>query len=235
MTLPPGYWPALLSDYVIAYQQAFPTAGGSSEATPSRGALILACSVAQHETQNGLAWPGTNNFGAVQLRGLTLQEKTAFDDGTLKSGDYTPDRTGVLHVDTHPSPSGSIPYPVWFAAFPDRILGIAHYLKALYRLSDSEADRDGATCESLVLHMYEHGYFEEFDHHRGIVRPVGKRSVPLLPEEQARVDDYAGAVNACLAMICGALTAWDYGRDINTETPDPARASTIPPPPDDVA
>jgi hypothetical protein len=227
MTLPDGYWPSLLDDYVAAYQQAFPSAGGAAERTPSRNALLLACSVAEHETNNGRAWPGTNNFGAVQLRGLTLQEKTAFDDGNLKAGDYTPDRTGVLHVDTHPSPSGSIPYPVWFAAFDERTDGIAHYLKALYRLSDSEPDKDDATCASVVLHMYEHGYFEEFDHHRGIVRPVGKRVPPLLPEEQARVDDYAGAVNGCLAMIAGALTSWDYGRDANLEPGDPR--DTLPP------
>jgi hypothetical protein len=219
MTLPDGYWPALLDDYVTAYQAAFPTAGGAAESTPSRNALLLACSVAQHETANGLAWPGTNNFGAVQLRKLTAAEFAAYQAGTLHAGDYTPARDGVLHVDTHPLGQGaSQPYPVWFAAFAKRTDGIAHFLKTLYADSLCAPDAPDATPASVALEMYCGHYFEGAWKDE---RPFqARRAKPLSPNEQRDVDDYAGAVNACLAMICGALASWDYGRDHNDETPD---------------
>jgi hypothetical protein len=220
MGLPDGYWPALLDDYVAAYQAAFPTAGGAAESTPSRNALILACSVAEHETNNGRAWLGTNDFGATQLRPLTVQEMTAFQAGTLKAGDFTPSRDGVLHVDTHPSPSGPVPYPVWFAAFPTRVEGIAHFLKVLWRLSSSYADDPAATPFGLADAMYQHGYYEGA--HPG-ARPVGKRAYPLNAGEQANVTDYANAIAACMGEIAANLTAWDYGRDLNDETPDPSQ------------
>lgn len=232
--LPAGYWPDLASDYVAAYQQAFPSAGGAAERLPSRTAILLSMAVAEHETSNARAWPGTNNFGAVQLRSLTPAELAAYEAGTLKAGDYTPSRDGVLHVDTHPIPGGDEPYPVWFAAFPRRIDGIAHFLRTLYRDSAGAPDVDGATPSSLAAAMWQGGYYEETDHGKGAVRPVGHRSAPFPPEEAARIADYAGAVDRCLGIIVGALGAgWDFGRDavagVDGVTSDPAAAGKADP------
>ncbi len=156
----------------------------------------MAC--AEHETNNGRAWPGTNNFGACQLRGLSPAENAAFQAGTLKAGDYTPSRDGVLQVDTHPGPKGPVPYPVWFAAFPTRVAGVAFFLKTLYRLSSAAPDADGATCATVAEAMYRHGYYEGA--HAG-GRPVALRKSPLTAPEQANVNDYARAMNACRAVI----------------------------------
>ena len=58
MSLDPNYWPQLAADYDRAAQQAFGR-------TISRDALCLAMAVAEHETNNSRAWPGSWNFGAV--------------------------------------------------------------------------------------------------------------------------------------------------------------------------
>ena len=196
-------------------------------------------SVAEHETNFGRAWPGQNNLGAVQLRALTPAELAAYEAGTLKVGDYTPDRTGCLRVDTHPGPNGPVPYPEWFAAFPTRAQGIAHFLRVLWRLSSGVADAVDCTPFQLADAMYQGGYFEGAHHG---ARPVGHRSYPLTPPEQANVTDYANAIAACMGEIAAQLVSWDYGRDQNVSTVDPRElptvplpfhsASTIPPPPD---
>lgn len=222
-----AYWPSLAADYLTAYGQTFPSAGGIASEPSHRNALVLAMSVAQHETQNSLAWPGSWNFGAVQLRSLTAAELAAFHAGALKQGDFLPDHSGVLHVDTHPIDGGGlVPYPVWFAAFPTRVAGIEHFLRVLWADSDAVADQDGCDSETLALHMYLHGYFEEFPHGKGPTRPVRRRSVPLWPEEQARVDDYGVSVEKCRAMIEPQLAGWDYGLPENLEPADPANANT---------
>jgi hypothetical protein len=217
MSLPADYWPLLAADYLTGYALAFPSAGGIASEPSHRNAIIIAMSVAEHETNNGRAWPGTNNFGAVQLRTLTPNELASFQAGTLKAGDYNAAHDGVLHVDTHPP---GIPYPVWFAAFPTRAEGIWRYLQTLWRLSAGRADFTDATCADVVKEMYLHGYFEGF--HPG-ARPVGKRTLPLTPPEQANVDDYTGAVQKCRDMIEPQLDSWDYGRDQNVPTVDPGR------------
>lgn len=205
MSLDPNYWPDLAEDYARAALRAFGRC-------LTRECIELAMSVAEHETNNGRAWPGTNNFGAVQLRQLNLQERADFQQGTLKAGDYTATRDGVLHVDTHPTPSGPVPYPVWFAAFPDRVSGIAYFLKALWRLSDGAAESQGCTPNELAMRMYLHGYYEGA--HAG-GRPLGQRAVPLLAGERANVADYAGAIARCLVTISGALGSW-VSPDIKT-------------------
>lgn len=203
VSLDANYWIPLLEDYRQGYAQAFPP-----NPPPTRESLILAASVAEHETNNGRAWVGSNNFGSVQLRPLTLQERSSFDAGTLKAGDYTPTRDGVLHVDTHPGPSGPIPYPVWFAAFASRVAGIAHFLKTLWRDSANEPDRLGATPATLAQAMYVCGYYEGAHHG---ARPVGQRKEPLTVPEIANVADYAAAVARCQATIAPMVAGWDYG------------------------
>lgn len=125
------YWLSLAADYELAAPRGV-------FHYPSRLSLLLAMSVAEHETENGRAWPGEWNFGAVQLRGLTQDELQAFQAGTLVAGARTTvtNRSdvpeGALHVDTHPP---GIPYPVWFCAFPTRPDGIVFFLHVLWRLS----------------------------------------------------------------------------------------------------
>ena len=214
-----SYWLSLAEDYLTAWSLAFPAAGGIASEPSHRWAIELAMSVAEHETNNGRAWPGTNNFGAVQLRILTAPEQAAFVAGAIKAGDYTPSRDGVLHVDTHPGVNGGppTPYAVWFAAFPTRVEGIAHFLKTLYRLTDGEIGNPAVDVASLVTEMYCGHYFE--DRWKDDRPWQARRAKPLSPTEQKDVDDYAhGAtghqgVQGCLDMIVPMLTAWDYGLD----------------------
>src|SRR5580704_10232348 len=109
-----AYWASLAADYQAAWTRVF--------GRPCNyRALCLAMSVAEHETNNSRAWPGTNNFGAVQLRSLTADEMDEFRAGKLKAGEIFQSTNGapggVLHIDTHPTASGPEPYPVWFVYF----------------------------------------------------------------------------------------------------------------------
>jgi hypothetical protein len=220
-----SYWVALATDYLSAYVEAFPSAGGLASEPSHRDAIVLAMSAAEHETNNGRAWSGQNNFGAVQARRLTLLELAAYHAGALKAGDYTPSRDGCLRVDTHPGPNGPEPYPMWFAAFPTRVGGVVYFLKALWRLSAGAPDADAASPFSLADAMYQHGYYEGAHHG---ARPVGQRSYPLNAAEQANVTDYANAIAKCMAAIYPMLTSWDYGRDINAEPTDARDVPTAP-------
>jgi hypothetical protein len=208
MPLDASYWQSLAADYLTAWAQAFPSAGGMASEPSHRWAIELAMAVAQHETSNSLAWPGSWNFGAVQLRGLTAAEMAAFQAGTLKAGDYLPGHTGVLHVDTHPP---GIPYPVWFYAAPTRVDGIVHFLSTLYRLTAGEIANDAATAASVAQAMYVHHYFE--GRHVDDRKWQAARELPLSAPEQENVDEYAGAIQKCLDMVVPMLTAWPYGLD----------------------
>lgn len=195
------YWLDLAADYDTAAQR---TGYGKT-----RRALLCAMAVAEHETNNGRAWPHTNNFGAVQLRRLTPEETQMFNAGTLKAGDTfaSPDGVkpgGVLHVDTHPTTGGPLPYPVWFVYFgDDRVAGIAYFLNTLWRLSSGVLEQ--ADAFALVEQMYLHGYFE--GGHPG-ARPLSQRALPLTDPELANVSDYHGAVVACLREITAVLGDW---------------------------
>jgi hypothetical protein len=203
------YWQSLATDYDTAARDAF---GRSVD----RDALVLAMSVAEHETNNGRAWPGSNNFGAVQLRGLNAAEFAAFQAGTLKAGDYNADRSGVLHVDTHPP---GVPYPVWFAAFPTRVLGVAYFLKALWRLSAGACEAPDASAATVALAMYCHHYFE--GRHVDERPWVAVRPVPLSPDEQLNVNEYAGAVSACRDTIIAGLGGWEQAQPSSDTTVAP--------------
>ena len=208
MTIAAEWWVELAKDYLDAWTQAFPSPGGMASEPSHRWGIELAMSVAQHETQNSMAWPGSWNFGAVQLRGLTAEEHAAFNAGTLKAGDFLPDHSGVLHVDTHPP---GVPYPVWFFAAPTRVLGIVHFLQTLYRLTGGEFTSDAATAASTALAMYIRHYYE--GRHVDDRPWQAARKVPLSAPEQSNVDEYAGAIQKCLDVIVPMLTGWDYGLD----------------------
>ena len=212
-----AYWNSLLADYRNASQQAFGR-------LVSDNALLLAMSVAQHETANGLAWPGTYNFGAVQLRKLTADEQSQFNADTLKAGDKFPGNPGgVLHVDTHPTSAGSIPYAVWFAAFPTRVDGIAYFLKVLWRCSKAAPEADGATAATVAQAMYASppdagGYYEGW---KPGARPPSQRTQPLTAPELGNISDYAGAVDKCLAMINAVLVPATVTYQLSDDAPMP--------------
>ena len=212
------YWQSLAVDYDTAAAQAF-------SRVVNRDALNLAMAVAQHETCNGAAWPGSNNFGAVQLRGLTADEAQAFHDGTLRAGDYNADRSGVLHVDTHPP---GIPYPVWFAAFPTRVAGSAYFLKTLWRLTGGACEAPDATPATVALAMYCRHYFE--GRHVDDRPWVPIRPTPLDAPEQDNVSEYAGAVAKCLADIIVGLGGWETAQQ-SSATPTIAPTDPAPPMP----
>lgn len=212
MTLDAAYWTALADDYASASLDP----RGLGKPVP-RNAILLAMAVAEGETNNGRAWPGEWNFGAVQLRTLTDAERASFAAGDLKPGSRTTDThradvpQGALHVDTHPTPAGPQPYPVFFAAFPDRVWGIAFFLRTLWRLSIGStgapiAEAHGCTPDDLARAMYLHGYFE--GSHAG-ARPMGQRTVALTPPEAANVGDYAASIRRCMAAITPMLAGWD--------------------------
>lgn len=194
-----AYWASLANTYVIAYARLF----GIS---PSKHAVLFAMTVAEHETRNGRAWPGCNNFGGVQLRRLTTEERAAFDAGTLKAGARLAGNPGgELHVDTTPTAHGNVAYPVWFAAFPTVIDGVTYFLKILLKGRPAcrvVVDSPSAPLADLATMMYVTGYYEGF--HAG-GRPLGKRSLPLLPAEQANVDDYTKALERNLVTLTTGL------------------------------
>lgn len=226
MTLDAAYWTALADDYASAALDP----RGLGKPVP-RNALLLAMGVAEHETNNGRAWPGEWNFGAVQLRTLTPEEHVQFDAGDLRAGMRTTDThradvpEGALHVDTHPTAAGPQPYPVFFAAFPDRVWGICFFLRTLWRLSTGStgapiAEAPGCTPDDLARAMYLHGYFEGA--HAG-ARPLGQRTVALTPPEAANVGDYASAIRHRLATIAPMLAVWDVPwHDAITDDQHPA-------------
>lgn len=237
-----AYWTALRDDYFAAYARR--NAGVLTER-----AFRLACAVAEHETNNGEAWPGTYNFGAVQLRGLTPDETARYAAGELKAGDrFAGNPGGALHVDTHPTPRGPQPYPVWFAAFPSRVDGIDYFLHTLSRLTSGVLGPTRgpawlcveATPELVATAMLLGCYYE--GSHAGM-RPCGHRSLPLTVPETKNRDDYATAIQRgmdLLASVLGPLPEYapagvggvhEYGPATETSpVPDVSPvADTIPP------
>lgn len=197
MTEPDTYWRELEAAYETAFASAF---GREAE----RFDVLLAMLVAELETQNGRAWPGTWNFGAVQLRALTADELAHYHAGTLKAGDTFPGNPGgVLHVDTHPTTSGPQFYPVWFAAFPTRLDGIRYFLKsAVYATAGELAAAHTGDDAKLARAMYLRGYYEG-----GApgARPWWQRTEPLNAAEEKNVAAYAHAMDAHRSAITAAL------------------------------
>lgn len=201
-----SYWQALYADYV--------TAASKTGQTWTKEMLLVAMACAEHETNNGRAWPHTNNFGAVQLRSCNPDELGRISAGTLKAGDTFPSPApghpgGVLHIDTHPVKGGSIPYPVWFVYFgDDRVAGIQYFLQVLWRLSAGcLAVEATCNCSDCATQMYCHHYFEGFVQDDRPFQAV--RALPLSTNEQKDVDAYAGAMQACWNIITTAIGSED--------------------------
>lgn len=176
------YWERLVDDYITAFRLVTGT-------TPTPHALLLVATPAEFETNSGRAWPGTFNFGAVQGRAPTPEERAEIEAGTLKEGARITGAPGyVLHVDTDPVRG---PYFMWFAAFTNQRDGVAHYLRTLLRPETLKVVRANGTLRELALAMYLAGYY--VGKHPG-ARYYTQRKRPLLAAEQANIDDYANAL-----------------------------------------
>lgn len=198
--------PTRALDKATAVQQGFLDVMG---ATITRGELLFLLCVAEHETHCGDDWKDNSgnplhNWGAVQWRTPTADEKTRIDNGDLKPGDTIPG--GVLQQDSSPV-SGK--YYVWFRTFPSDRQGAAFLVGTLYK-HNPEARAvaiAGGSSFDFCKRMYLRGYFEGFRKGPPAPRPpftatgAINRTDPLLPSEAANVQDYAGSVDTL-------MTAW---------------------------
>lgn len=212
----------------------------SGNAPPGRNVFIFALAQAQLETSAGDAWPLAHNWGAVNYRSCNAKELAAIEAGTLKDGNWLyPDGTtsaehnqnavGVLHSDSHPTPSGPSWFHVWFGAFPDDVAGAANFVRTVLRMVPKETLADPDITSSLYAQaLYLKGYFE------GTVagaRPLGKRSLPLTPPEQANVDSYAKVIDRISTGINSALKGWTFPEEPKPQpTPEPAPEPAPPAP-----
>lgn len=232
-----------------ALSQAWKNVGGSFP--PNKSIVLIALAQAQLETSAGDAWPLAHNWGAVDYRAVNAKELAAIDAGTLKDGswlfpdgswsaDHRPEAVGILHSDSHPTPSGPSWFHVWFGAFPDDVAGAGNFLHTIFRMVSKEKLADpNLDAVGYATEIYLHCYFE------GTVagaRPCGKRSIPLTPPEMANVNNYAKIITRIVAGLQSALKDWDVPLPIPvpippkpdpapTPAPDPAPAPTPEPAP----
>jgi len=189
---------------------------------PRKHEALLALSVAEHETNCGDAWPGENNWGAVQWRVPTKAEKDMIASGDLKAGSRVPG--GALHRDSSPTTGA---YWVWFRAFDSEIDGASWFVKILIsdRLPCARvAEDDASSPADLAKAMYETGYYEGIHDPR---KPGGR---------EANIADYAGAITRIYYVIAEALKDWDTGYPEGVDNGPisrPAPATEPSPPPDD--
>jgi hypothetical protein len=188
--------------------------------TPSKQAAMIALAVAIHETGAGDAWPGEHNWGAVQKRKLTDDERRALEahgvaptranrDLAASLLPYASDE--ALHWDSDPSlvspsnPSGG--FFVWFWRFPNDYQGARTFISALVVSRPTVAASLVAGDVASAAHaMYCTGYY-------GGVHPTGRPrsqrcAPPMTSGELANVADYTSGIYHALGGITGALASW---------------------------
>lgn len=178
---------------------------------PTRRAIFVSCAVAEHETNQGDAWPGEHNYGAVQWRVPTDEERQRIASGELRAGSRIPG--GALHIDSSPSPTGPRWYPCWFRAFDSDLDGAQFFLGVLVN-GQTAPDLARGDCAMVAFGMYMHGYYEG-NHAPG--RPRSARTSQLTPGESLNVADYARAVRRCYDAIALACAGW--GLDLEDAPP----------------
>lgn len=193
----------------------------------SKWAVVEGCSVAQHETMCGDAWPNEFNWGAVQLRGLTLGEKAVL--GSLvtsptnvaaarallaqeAAAHVIPDEpNGALHVDSSP---GKGWYWVYFHKFPNDVAGAKFFIHVL--CDQRPVCRTvlltargvwSSELSSLAANMYATHYYEGF---YIPTKMYGDKTGAAM-----NVLAYAGSLQAIAPAIAGAIGAWVPKLDIN--------------------
>lgn len=141
----------------------------------SLAALQAAQAVGMRESSYGRGWKapgqGSHNWGAVQ------SGRPPCGPGSF---DYT---------DTHPTKSGSVPYPICFRSYPSDVDGAADMIRHLYvkRPKVAAAVRSGR-LERFSGAMYDEHYYEGFG-----------------PDRAARVRNHMKWIGSALEKISKAL------------------------------
>jgi hypothetical protein len=179
-------------------------------AAPSRHATLVVCSVAEHETRCGDAWPGEHNWGAIQRRTMSEAERAVIRAG----GKPEPrDAFEALHGDSSPI-NGR--YQVWFWRFPNDVEGANKLLEVLLDKRPSiKNDIDRLSANELARRMYLTKYYEGFHD----PRPRAGEQVPpggLTQGQQANIADYARGLTRHLAFFRAGLVAWQPGEESDT-------------------
>lgn len=212
---PVARWTAKANAFAMAWLEKFGV-------FPSVWAIAEACSVAQHETLCGDAWPGEYNWGALQLRKLTPGEKAVLaslkpDPRNVKdaraalaaavTSNAIPDEPhGALHVDSSPGVGW---YWVFFRKCADDVEGAGYFIHVL--CEQRPAVRDvlqralGAWSTELfdiADRMYATHYFEGFYVPTNLYKgPDGTMKTGA----QMNVLDYARALGGIAPTICTTL------------------------------
>ncbi|HEV8462092.1 MAG TPA: peptidoglycan-binding domain-containing protein [Gaiellaceae bacterium] len=169
-------------------------------------AIELVMAVAMHETVIGEAWNRSGNWGAIQRRAMTTDERAVAAGG----GKPTPrDPFEQLEGDSSPIHGR---YQTWFWAFPagvptakgqtgdvagaDKLLEVLLDERALIK-----ARIDLMTIEELAEHMYASGYYE------------GVHDPRVSGGKEANVADYVRGLNGAWGPIASALVGWTPGAD----------------------
>jgi hypothetical protein len=175
--------------------------------TPTKHAVVLICAVGEHETQCGDAWGQSGNWGAVQRRSMTAEERQV----VLAGGKPPPrDPFEALHGDSSPVHGR---YQYWFWQFPPGVVyppaGLAGDDAGAWKMITGALmnDRPGrpsvrdvidtATDAELADRMYARGYYEGFHDPSA---PGGK---------EANVADYARAIGHARAEFEAGLAGWE--------------------------
>jgi hypothetical protein len=179
---------------------------------PSKLAVLLVCSVAEHETRCGDSWPGEHNWGAIQRRTMSEAERAIVRAG----GKPEPrDAFEALHGDSSPIHGR---YQVWFWRFPNDVEGANKLLEVLLDKRPSiQKDIDRLSTDELARRMYLTRYYEGFHD----PRPRPGEQVPtggLTQGQRANIADYARAIGRHFVAFRAGLAVWTPGDADDTPT-----------------
>lgn len=206
---------------------------------PTLHAVVLALSVAQHETRCGDSWPGEFDWGATTLRALTAAERKVLADAgiyptigagrveaaaraqaALEAAGLAPSN-GVIHCDSTTDDKGTHPYFVYFFRGQDDADGARYFVHLLAEKKAAKAvlETPAGTEQGLAQAMYRAGYFWGFHPHKKYVGKDGKEH----DGNQENVDDYANSLRALTPGIRLALKDWvPMGGPVDAAPPKPA-------------
>ena len=157
---------------------------------PNLAAIQAGQAVARGETFYGNAWPGTNNWGAVQCA-------AADASGQCPVGTYP-------STDTHPTSSGgAIPYAACFCTFSTAQAGAQKFLNTW--LHDVAGVLGSANTYDYALAMYQHHYYE------GQGASVNTRILNYSKKIYVNAQDIAKNLGEPLALQYGTKPGTKFG------------------------
>lgn len=220
-------WYRKANAYAEAWLKVFNSA-------PNLHAVVLGLAVAEHETRCGDAWPGENNWGAVQLRSLNAAERQAVlgipphptnveeaREAIKVAGLVEP--KGALHADY--SPTKARYYFVYFVRYDIEAEGAVKCVRTLAEERPScrivLTDQYGSEY-ALAERMYATKYYEGFRDPTATYELQGGKWVklvdPTVPAKGQRmagrdlnITDYARALAKLTPGIKAALVGWTLG------------------------